>query len=107
MKRIVTLSAVVGISAIVMAFAPFGKVFDDTYSIAKTSALGKSKCAVCHVKVTGGKLNPYGKDLKVALGSAKKLTPAMLHSIDGKDSDGDGMKNKAEIDADRNPGAAN
>lgn len=107
MKRIVTLCALVGITAVAMALATFNTVFESTYSVAKTSNLGKAKCAVCHVKVTGGKLNPYGKDVKVALGSSKKLTGAMLHSIDGKDSDGDGMKNKAEIDADRNPGAAN
>lgn len=106
MKRIVTLSAVIGITAIVMAFAPFGKVFDDTYSIAKTSALGKAKCAVCHVKATGGKLNPYGKDMATAMGESKKLTPAMLHSIDTKDSDGDGRKNIDEIRADKMPGKA-
>ena len=87
-----------------MALAGFSKVFADTYHVTATSNLGKAKCMVCHAKVTGGKLNAYGKDLKTAIGTTKKLTPANLKSVETKDSDGDGMNNKAEIAADRNPG---
>ncbi len=107
MKRIVTLSAVLGICAMAMALASMEKVFDDTYGIKKESKLKAAACSVCHVSKKGGKLNPYGTDVKGAMGSSKKLTSAMLKSIDAKDSDGDGMANKAEISADRNPGAKN
>jgi methylmalonyl-CoA mutase cobalamin-binding domain/chain len=66
--------------------------------------LSKAACSVCHVGVKGGKLNPYGTDMKEALAGSKKLTPEVLKKIEAKDSDGDGMKNIDEIKADRNPG---
>ena len=104
MKRTLILSAVLGIAATALAIGSFGKVFNETYTVAATSKLGKAKCAVCHVKTTGGALNAYGKDQKTAMGSSKKLTATMLHGLDAKDSDGDGRKNIDEIKADKMPG---
>jgi uncharacterized membrane protein len=53
-------------------------------------------------------LNLYGTDVKSALKAAgtKTLTSAILHSIDDKDSDGDGFSNAAEFAADTLPGDA-
>lgn len=107
MKKIITLVGIVGLVAMATALATMEKVFDDTYNIKKDSKLKAAACSVCHTSKKGGKLNPYGNDVKGAMGSAKKLTSAMLKSVESKDSDGDGTNNKAEIDADRNPGVKN
>lgn len=61
-------------------------------------------CQLCH---TGPpKLNVYGTDVKAALAAehTKTLTPAILHSLDTKDSDGDGFDNASEFAADTLPG---
>ena len=51
-------------------------------------------------------LNLYGKDIQAALQAAPdhKVTPALVHSLDDKDSDGDGWPNAAEFKADTLPG---
>jgi len=104
MKRITSISLLLGLGAMAFALGTMSKVFVDTYSVKADSNLGKAKCAVCHTKATGGALNPYGTDLKGALNGSKKLTSAMLKSVEGKDSDGDGRKNIDEIKADKMPG---
>lgn len=106
MKKLVTICLTMGILASAMAMGAFSKVFNEKYGVDADSTLGKAKCGVCHVKATGGKLNPYGKDLAAAMKAegAKKLTPAILGKVEDKDSDGDGKKNLAEIKADTNPG---
>lgn len=107
MNKLITLVGLLGVFAMATALATMEKVFDDTYKIKKESKLKAAACSVCHVSKKGGKVNPYGADVKVAMGTSKKLTPAMLKAVESKDSDGDGMNNKAEIDADRNPGVKN
>lgn len=106
MKKLLGITMTLGIVTMAMALGMFGKVFDSTYKVGKDSNLGKSGCAVCHVGARGGKLNPYGKDLEAAMKAenSKKLTPAILAKIEGKDSDGDGAKNIDEIKKDQNPG---
>lgn len=106
MKRLLGITALTGLMAMAMAFGPFGKVFDETYKVKGDSTLGKAKCGVCHVSPKGGKLNPYGTDMQAELKKAgsKKLTPAILKSLEGMDSDKDGKKNVDEIKADSNPG---
>lgn len=61
-------------------------------------------CQLCHVAPP--KLNVFGMDVKGALEAAhtKTLTPAILHSLDTKDSDGDGFDNGTEFAADTLPG---
>jgi uncharacterized membrane protein len=65
-----------------------------------------SACTLCHVEAGPPQLNPFGKDVKAALDATGKkvLTPEILHSLDNKDSDGDGFTNGAEFAADTLPG---
>lgn len=106
MKRLIELTAATGIAAMALALGSFSKVLNSTYDIKPDSPIAGMKCGVCHQKATGGKLNPYGTAMAEAMKAANttKLTPDVLKTIDGKDSDGDGMKNGAEIKAGRNPG---
>lgn len=108
MKRLLTMTALTGLAAMAMALITYEKAFYDHYKIAKGSAVEKMKCMPCHQKATGGKLNSYGEELQAAMKAAgsKKVTPAILTAVDGKDSDKDGMANGAEVKAGRNPGAA-
>jgi len=71
-----------------------------------TVAKAVQSCGFCHVAEGPPKRNPYGADLKAALEQAQTriLSAAILHSIDDKDSDGDGFTNAAEIAADTLPG---
>ena len=71
-----------------------------------TVAGAAQACQLCHAGPP--KLNVYGADVKAALEAAhtKTLTPAILHSLDTKDSDGDGFDNAAEFAADTAPGDA-
>ena len=69
--------------------------------------LGKlQSCLLCHLVAGQAKFNGYGTDVKAMLESAhtKTLTAAMLHTLDSKDSDGDGFDNGAEFAADTLPG---
>lgn len=104
MKRKALLALLaVSIASSAMALTGFVKVFATTYNVAKTSTLGKAKCAVCHVGQTA-KLNSYGQDLKHALAGSKALTAEVLKKVEAKDSDKDGASNIAEIRADKLPG---
>lgn len=89
-----------------LALSSFNGVFTKTYNIDPSSPLGKASCSMCHVGKHGGKLNPYGADLKVALKAenTKKLTAEILHKIDNLDSTKTGKKNIDKIKAGRNPG---
>ncbi|MCB8931822.1 MAG: hypothetical protein M9921_02810 [Fimbriimonadaceae bacterium] len=106
MKRLTMVGLVMALAVFALAFSTFVKTFDATYKIEKTSKLGKVGCALCHTSAKGGKLNPYGEDLKKVLTAAntKKLTPELLKKAEGLDSDKDGVKNLEEIKGDRFPG---
>jgi len=101
---VIAIFLVVGSSA-VLATMENQKAFNEKYPDAKAK-LGK--CSTCHVKPLPKKedheSNAYGKDLKASIDpkdAAKKLDFA---KIEGKDSDGDGVKNGDEIKAGTNPG---
>ncbi|HWA83199.1 MAG TPA: thrombospondin type 3 repeat-containing protein [Fimbriimonadaceae bacterium] len=104
MKRMISTTTLLGLAVAAMALGSMFKVVQETYKFKPESAAATAKCMLCHVKKTGGALNPYGVDLKAALKGSKNLTPAVLRSIDSKDSDGDGVKNGAELTAGANPG---
>lgn len=106
MKRLLTLCLATSMVTMAFALAAYSKPFNEKYGVKAGSALANAKCAVCHVKATGGKLNPYGKDIAAAVKAdgAKKMTAAHLAKVEGLDSDGDGKKNVDEIKADSNPG---
>lgn len=107
MKRFVSTLGLLCGAAAVFALLPFGKVFSDTYKPKAGGTLDGLKCAVCHVSPKGAALNAYGKDIQSAMKAAgtKKMAAAHLKAVEGKDSDGDGANNLAEIKADKNPGA--
>ncbi len=105
MKRTIVTLLIASMAILVLATGAFQKSFNTKYSVKPDSNLGKAKCGVCHVKATGGKLNPYGQDLAAAAKAAGgKLTPDLLSKVDKLDSDKDGVKNGDEIKKDRNPG---
>lgn len=104
MKRMFSTSALLGLFVAAFAMGSMMKVVQDTYKYAAGSPAATAKCGLCHVGKMGGKLNAYGNDLKAAMKGSKVLTAAALHSIDAKDSDGDGAKNGVELAAGKNPG---
>ena len=78
-----------------------------TYGISPGSAIDAKGCNLCHAGVTNkNSLNFYGKDIRKALNSAAvhEVTPALLHSLDAADSDGDGWSNAAEFKGNTLPG---
>lgn len=95
---IVVLAAMVLCTA-ALATAAWLKTFKDTYKPKTTTELGKANCSTCHVKPSGGDLNPYGKMLK-----GKKVDKASLKAIETKDADKDGYNNITEIKAGKLPG---
>jgi len=106
MKRLLAVCTTLGIFATAMALSTFSKVFADKYDVKAGSNLSKAACSTCHAKVSGGKLNAYGKDLQNVMKEekSKKLTPAILAKVENLDSDKDGTKNVDEIKKDSNPG---
>lgn len=91
--------AVLFLCSVAFATVAWYKTFTTTYKPKAGSALAKAKCGVCHVKTTGGALNPYGTALK-----GKAVTAASLKAIEKVDSDKDGKTNIVEIKAGTNPG---
>lgn len=104
---IASLAAVFGIVAVAFAKPAFVKDFASTYGVKKTTALGRANCGACHIGMTA-KLNPYGTDLKKAMGKegTKNLTGSILKKVEGLDSDKDGKSNLTEIRAGTLPGDA-
>lgn len=106
MKKLITVGTILCVFAIASAMSAYSKVFHDHYKIKDDSNLAKAACQTCHATAKGGKLNPYGVDIKKAMETkkAKKLTPEFLTKIENLDSDKDGVKNIDEIKKDSNPG---
>ena len=106
MKKTVFILTTLGLFVFALATGSHMKVFGETYKVKAGSALGDAKCMVCHMTAKGGKLNPYGKDLQAALKKAetKKMTAEILKSVEGLDSNKDGVKNGDSIKKDKLPG---
>ncbi|MCW5935859.1 MAG: hypothetical protein KIT11_00945 [Fimbriimonadaceae bacterium] len=106
MKRTLTIVTVLSAAAMAMAFATATKTFNDFYKVDPGSDLGKAKCMVCHVSAKGGKLNPYGADLKVVVDKAKrkKLLVEDLKAVEKMDSNKDGVNNLDTIKKGKLPG---
>lgn len=89
----------------------FPPIVIETYHLAPGSTDYKAaeSCTLCHVPSGPPERNPYGKDVKRALerAHATTITPAILHSIDNLDSDGDGFTNAQEFAANTLPGDPN
>ena len=108
MRRTSVTLLLTAMAVLALATGALQKSFSTKYGVKPDSNLGKAKCSVCHVKATGGKLNPYGQDLAAAIKTAGgKPTPEIYAKTDKLDSDKDGVKNGDEIKKDRNPGVKN
>ena len=91
------------------ALPTFPPIVDATYQFKPHGKLQSAGCTLCHTGQTDGQhLNPYGKDVQTALkhSGGKKLTATILHTLDARDSDGDGFSNLEELSADTLPGDA-
>lgn len=108
MKRLTSVIALLGVAGMVFALSTFNKTFNDLYKVKGDSKLGRAACMICHTSSHGGALNAYGTDVRAAMKAANlhKVTNDVLKAVEDKDSDHDGMKNGAEIKADRNPGVS-
>ena len=90
----------------VAAKPKFWATFQQTYAVKTGTPIGQAKCLTCHAAPGPLNLNPYGMVVHDAMRSAKleAVTPDQLHSIENKDSDGDGFNNGVEIVAGTLPG---
>ncbi len=91
------------------AFPQFLPLVKSTYKVKNNGTIDTKKCGVCHADPGGGgELNPYGSDIKTFLKAARTrtLSTEILHSMDEKDSDGDGFADIDEFKADTLPGDA-
>lgn len=105
MRKLAIIIGVFGFTVGSFGLATFGPVFNKTYDVNDGSPLKKAQCSVCHAGAKGGKLNAYGQDLQKAMASAKskKLTAEILKSVEGLDSNKDGVKNGDAIKAGKLP----
>ena len=81
--------------------------FCATYPDAPTCVTGTTECSTCHATSGPPTRNDYGRDLLLELDRDAPFgpqLPAALVAIEGLDSDGDGLLNRAEIDAGTRPG---
>ena len=106
MKRTLTASLTLGLAGIALTIGNYNGVFHKTYNPGRSTTVGKANCLACHVKVSGGKLNPYGLDVQKAMKSVntKTLTPEILRSIEKLDSNKNGKSNLEDIKSDVLPG---
>ncbi|GIV15007.1 MAG: hypothetical protein KatS3mg022_0442 [Armatimonadota bacterium] len=103
-KFLVSTVLALGVMVSALATPKYLAAFWKAYPSAKSTAVGKAKCTVCHVK--GKELNVYGKDVQKVLQEkkTKDLTAEILKSIEKLDSDKDGVSNGDELKAGTLPG---
>ena len=91
-----------------LALGGFGSAFGSTgYLATFNTANGTTyDCSVCHTTPTGSSSarNPFGADWMNLRGTPPNYRVATNTALAGRDSDGDGMTNIAEIQANTNPG---
>ena len=104
MKRMITTTAIFGFAVAAFSLGSFLKVATDTYKFPANSPAANAKCTLCHTSKMGGKLNAYGLDVKAALKGSRSITPAALKSVEGLDSNKDGVKNGDALKAGKLPG---
>ncbi len=103
MKKALTIIALVGLGAMSFSTTASWKVFQKNYTISKESKIGTASCMNCHISKKGGKLNPYGLDLKAAMkaaGTGKKMTTEVLAKVEGLNSTKVGGTNIEKIKSD-------
>lgn len=84
----------------------FLQVARQTLRFRKGGLVERTSCSLCHASSGPPELNPFGEHLRRALPAdgAGGLAPAILRSVLGGDSDGDGERDGEEIAADTLPG---
>lgn len=105
MKKLYGLIAVLGLAVLAASMGSYAKPFMEKYSVKPDSKLGKAGCALCHVSAKNLKLNGYGTDMQKAMKEAKtkRITPAILESLEKLDSNKNGKSNLDDIKADSLP----
>ena len=99
MKRTIIILAIAVITASAMATGAVFGAFAAKYKPKAGGKIAGAGCALCHTSKKGGALNGYGKDLKAAAGGAQ-VSAATFAAVEGKDSNGDGVKNGDAIKKD-------
>jgi hypothetical protein len=93
MRRMVALLVVMAWSGRAVAVPTFEQLYKKKYATQAVS------CLLCHQGGAGGKLNDYGRDFFKAGAGLRGLA-----AVEGRDSDGDGVRNIDEIRAGSNAG---
>ena len=104
LKMTAMIGGLMALATTSFALPPMWKTFQETYKVKKDGVISKASCVVCHVSKGKTALNKYGEDLKTELKGSRKLTADNLKAIEGKDSNGNGVKNGDEIKNDTLPG---
>lgn len=108
----------IGVLALLVARSdaqpPGPQAFCEVYPSAPACVSGEVSCSTCHVAPPS--LNPYGLDVQAELAPGQERPlhvdtfsaelGAALVAVEGKDSDGDGFSNLAEIEAGSAPSDA-
>ncbi len=103
---IIGLAGIIGCRA-AWALPAYIEAAKSAYVFKPGGVLESKGCNICHAGATNKtSLNLYGKDVQSALKLATdhNVTPALIHTLDNKDSDGDGWPDAAEFQKDTLPG---
>jgi uncharacterized membrane protein len=108
MKRALLPLSLTLCSAVSLASGEYMDTFLSHYGLNDVAEFGERSCGICHVSDSDFAFNPYGKDMRKAFTDtgATEVTEALLVSLEGLDSDGDGVSNGEEITAKTFPGDA-
>lgn len=106
MKRLTLITMALVTASFATAKGEYLDAFLSHYSIKDGSPLSEKSCGVCHVSDSDFAYNAYGKDVKKAMTDKgqDEVDAAVLVSIEGADSDGDGTPNGQEVGAGTFPG---
>jgi len=104
LKRVLGLGILLAVVGSAHATPEIWEAYRTHYAIKPDSDAGKAMCSNCHTSPP--EHNAFGKRLKAAMQEkhSKTLTPEILASLEGDDSDGDGWTNGDEAKAGFNPG---
>jgi len=89
-----------------MATPDIQKQFTDICKPKPGTKLAQSMCLSCHVKMGDKKLNSFGLDVKAEMGKqkSKAFTAAVWNKVGARDSNRDGVSNKAAVGKGTLPG---
>jgi hypothetical protein len=110
-----TLTTVAAASGTALALSVNAGLFCASYPAAPACATGKAACTTCHEGAPPA-LNPFGSDVLATISAYPGYSHSeedfsahladVLQTIEARDSDGDGVVNRGEIDRGYGPGDA-